>query len=134
VKPLAKDKKPLAEDKKPLAKDKKPLAEDAKQIVCIMPKGMGRNLVEALSQEYGIYDANFSHARGVGRSRQIQNRGLGEQREKDVFSVVVESAQADELFEFLFYKAGLDEPHTGMIYMQAAPQAAMMELPEITSP
>lgn len=109
----------------------KQLIKDAKQIVCVVPKGVGRTLVEALSQEHGINDANFSHARGVGRSRTIQDRGLGEQREKDVFSVTVDSAKADELFEFLFYKAGLDEPHSGMIYMQAAPQASIMALGEL---
>jgi hypothetical protein len=76
----------------------KQLIKDAMQIVCVVPKGVGRSLIDGLSQGYGNYNANFSHARGVGRSRQIQNRGLGEQREKDVFSVTVESTEADELF------------------------------------
>lgn len=112
----------------------KGLLHDAVQIVCIVPKGKGQLLVEGISKEQGIFNSNFSHARGVGRSVKLQNRGVGEQREKDVFSVTVERARADEIFEYLYFKAGLDEPHAGFIYQMAAPQTTLMEVPEIPGP
>ena len=107
------------------------LINDAKQIVCIVPKGTGQKLVEAVSRERGIYNANFSHARGVGRSAEVQERGVGEQREKDVFAVTVAADQADELFEYLFYQAELDVPHNGLMYMMAAPKTTVMTMPDI---
>lgn len=112
----------------------KGLLKDAVQIVCIVPKGTGQILVQGISEEYGIYNANFSHARGVGRSVKLQNRGVGEQREKDVFSVTVERARADDIFEYLYFKAGLDQPHEGFIYQMAVPQTTIMEVPEISKP
>lgn len=108
------------------------LLENAKQIVCIVPKGRGQQLVEALSSEKGIYNSNFSGARGVGRSGSVQDRGVGEQQERDVFSVTVGADQADEIFEFLYYKAELNEPHNGLIYMQAAPKTTVMTIPELS--
>ena len=110
----------------------KNLVEGAKQIVCIAPKGRGKVLVEALSTEFGIYNSNYSHARGVGRSADVQDRGLGEVQEKDVFTVTVEQAQADEVFEFLYEKAEIDELQTGLIYMQAAPQTTLMHVPDFS--
>lgn len=108
----------------------KNLIDNAKQIVCIVPKGIGAVLVQGLSQEYCIHNANFSHARGAGRSEKIQDRGVGEQREKDVFSVTVDQDIADEIFEYLFFKGEMDQPHKGIVYMQAAPRSTAMEVPE----
>ncbi len=108
------------------------IIENAKQIVCIVPKGIGQQLVEALSSEKGIYNSNFSGARGVGRSGDVQARGVGEQREKDVFSVTIDASQADEVFEFLYTKAEMYEPHNGLMYMQAAPKTTVMSIPELS--
>lgn len=107
------------------------LVQDAKQIVCIVPKGKGKALVEAVSEELGVFNSNFNHARGVGRSATLGRSGFGGQREKDVFSLTVEQERADEVFEFLYFKAGLDEPHNGLIYMQAAPRTTIMKMPEL---
>lgn len=106
------------------------LIHNAKQIVCIVPKGRGQQLVEAVSSELGIHNANYSGARGVGRSIDVQDRGVGEQQEKDVFALTVDADRADEVFEFLFFKAQLDEPHNGLMYMQASPKTTVMNIPE----
>jgi len=108
----------------------KNLIDNAKQIVCIVPKGIGRLLVQGLSEDFNIHNANFSRARGVGRSEKIQDRGVGEQREKDVFSVTVDQDMADEVFEYLFFKGEMDHPHNGIVYVQAAPRTSVMEIPE----
>ena len=107
------------------------ILQDAKQIVCIVPKGIGSELVEALSSEKGIYNANFSHARGVGR-KDVMDKGVGEQPERDVFSVTVDQAIADEVFEYLYFKAGLDKPDSGLMYMQPAPKTSVMAIPELS--
>ncbi|MFN3239761.1 MAG: hypothetical protein ACE37D_22285 [Pseudomonadales bacterium] len=107
------------------------LIKDAKQIVCIVTKGRGKALVEAVSEEFGIFNANFSNARGVGRSANTGRSGFGGQQERDVFSLTVEQERADELFEYLYFKAELDKPRNGLIYMQAAPRTTLMQLPEI---
>ncbi len=107
------------------------ILEDAKQIVCIVPKGMGQKLVEALAEK-GIHNSNFSGARGVGRSVSLQDRGVGEQREKDVFSVTLDAARADEIFEFLFHEAEMKVPHNGLMYMQAVPKTTVLSIPELS--
>jgi hypothetical protein len=106
------------------------ILENAKQIVCIVPKGLGRILVEALSTEKGIYNANFSHARGVGRS-DVMDKGVGEQPERDVFAVTVGAEDADDVFEFLYFKAGLDQRDSGLIYMQSTPKTSVMWIPDL---
>ncbi len=112
----------------------KALVNDTKQIVCILPKGQGKMLVEAVTEEFGIFTSNFSHARGVGRDATKGRSGFGGQREKDVFSLTVEQERADEVFEFLYFKAELDQPHNGVIYMQAVPKASILEMPSIPDP
>ena len=108
------------------------LVNAAKQIVCIVPKGQGKILVEAVTAELGIFSANFSHARGVGRTATKGRSGFGGQREKDVFSLTVESDRADEVFEFLYFRAELDQPHNGLIYMQAVPKTSVLKMPELS--
>ena len=82
----------------------------------------GRILVEALSTEKGIYNAN-SVMRGVGRS-DVMDKGVGEQPERDVFAVTVGAEDADDVFEFLYFKAGRNQRDSGLIYMQNTPKPA----------
>tara|TARA_R110002110_G_scaffold19527_3_gene80585 strand:- start:1233 stop:1574 length:342 start_codon:yes stop_codon:yes gene_type:complete len=112
----------------------KGLVEDAVQIVCIVAKGMGQQLAEDLSEAHGIYNASFNHARGIERASRIQSLGLGEQPEKDVFFLTVERSRADEVFEYLYFKAEIDQPHGGLIYQQAVPKTTILELPEVSQP
>lgn len=109
------------------------VVNDARQIVCIVPKGQGQKLVDAVSEEHEAFNANYHHARGVGRSTRVGKGGLGEQQEKDVFSITVDHESADEIFKFLYFKAGIDEAHGGMIYMQACPKTTILEMPSLES-
>lgn len=107
----------------------KAILEDAKQIVCIVPKGTGSFIEEGLIDDFGIRNANFHHARGVSR---ISSRdGLGAQQEKDVLEVAVESERAEEVFDYIFRRAGLDKPHHGIIYMAVLPKLSVMQLPDL---
>ncbi|MBP18010.1 MAG: hypothetical protein CMQ21_03850 [Gammaproteobacteria bacterium] len=105
--------------------------ENAKQIVCIIPKGKAAALEQALIEDHDIHETNFHHARGVGRFPRMFARGIGEQREKDIFEVTVSSDIADEIFEYIFFKAEMDQPHGGIIYMIEAPRASIMQLTDL---
>jgi len=107
------------------------LLSDTKLITCIMPKGHAFPLQEALAEEKGIHSGTFHHGRGVGREANIQDRGIGEQPEREVIEVVVEAAIAEEIFDFMYSRAELDQPHGGIIYMTSSPRATTMLLPEV---
>ena len=107
------------------------LVRDAKQIVCILPKGKAATVVEGLAVDFSLYNATVNHARGVGRFSPLRMRGIGEQQEKDILSVTVEAERADEIFEYLFFKAEMDQPHGGILYIESAPLTTMMEMPVI---
>ena len=53
------------------------LLADACLIVCILPKGKASELEQGLTNEFGIHDANFHHARGVGRLSIRSANGIG---------------------------------------------------------
>ncbi|MDA1371664.1 MAG: hypothetical protein O2971_13015 [Proteobacteria bacterium] len=103
---------------------------DARQIVCILPKGKASIVVSGLIKDFDIHDANFYHARGVGKFSAKSSSGLGEQREKDILDVVVSKEQAEEIFDYIFHKAEMNKPHGGLVYMVKVPIMALMQLPE----
>lgn len=102
-----------------------------KLIACILPKGRARALQQALVDKKDIHCGNFHYGRGVGRDSHIRDRGIGEQQEREIFEVVVSAEQADDIFEFIFFEAAMDEPHGGMVYMTTTPRSTAMNLPEI---
>ena len=104
---------------------------DTKIIACILPKGRARALQQSLVEHKGIQTGTFHYGRGVGRDSHIRDRGIGEQQERDIFEVIVQADQAEEIFEFIFFEAEMDEPHGGMIYMKKAERSTVMTLPEI---
>lgn len=108
----------------------KNIVADARLIVCIVPKGKALFLKKALIEEHGIQAADFHHARGV-RQSSLSAKGLGEQRQKDVLQVSVPKEVADEIFEYIFFKADMNKPHGGIIYMVKTPRMTSMTLPEI---
>lgn len=107
---------------------------NTKLIACVLPKGKARSLQQALVDEHGIQCGNYHFGRGVGRDSHIRDRGIGEQQEREIFEVVVDESKADEIFEFIFFKAEMSEPHGGMIYMTNVPRSSMMTLPDLPDP
>ncbi len=108
----------------------KNIQEDARKIVCIVPKGKASSINNDLIKDHGIHSATFHHARG-SRKSSPSAKGLGQQREKDVLQVSVPKEIADEIFEYIFLKAGMNQPHGGIIFMMKAPRITTMSLPEI---
>ena len=103
----------------------------AKLITCVLPKGRAYGLQQALMEEKEIHSVNFHLARGVGRFSPILARGIGEQQEKEILEATVAEEYADELFEFMFFKGEMDQPHGGIIYMTSLPRATKLLMPDL---
>lgn len=86
-------------------------------LTCIMPAGEGTQVLEALRRETGVISAIAHHARGIG-THNLRHRIFSD--EKQILTVLVDAGRADEVFRFLYYQAGLDLPHAGMIMMHRA--------------
>jgi len=102
-----------------------------KLLLCILPKGVAAGLLETLRKEKGILRASVKSARGVGRITPLAYRGIGAQSEKEVVSIVVPAATADELFDFVFERADIARPHGGILFMHELGPASAFALPEV---
>ena len=89
-----------------------------KVITAILPKGRETELLPRLVEELGIDSFNVSFARGVGRITPLRHRGVGETTEKAILTVLVEEERAQEVFEFIFYAADINQPHSGCWYIK----------------
>ncbi|MDX1570686.1 MAG: hypothetical protein R3200_09390 [Xanthomonadales bacterium] len=94
-------------------------------ITCIVPAGMGRDLVDALYHEKNINTANFVRARGAS-----QRSGTFAD-EMDKLTVVVEMDRSDEIFEFLYFKAEIGTAPHRFMYQAPLDLATLFSLPEI---
>ena len=83
-------------------------------LICIMPDGKGKEVLEALRSETGVISAFAHHARGIG-THSLRHRVYSE--EKQILTALVDANRADDIFHFLYSSAGLDTPKTGMIMM-----------------
>jgi len=91
--------------------------QQCKVITCIVPGGRGGELLEALREEQGVISASVHHARGIGAGDQHR---LVHAEERQVLVALVTAVQADQVFEFLYQRAGLAAPHGGMVLMEKA--------------
>jgi hypothetical protein len=104
------------------------VAERYKLITCFLPSGRASGVLERLRREHGLGSASYHHARGVGTGTKRTRRSFAA-AEREVITVMVPAAQADEIFRFLFFAAGLDEPRAGLIFMEHMVRAAPLVLP-----
>ncbi|MEM9302895.1 MAG: P-II family nitrogen regulator [Pseudomonadota bacterium] len=105
--------------------------DDGKLITAILPKGRSRALVEALAEKHGIHTATVHFARGSGRFSSIRRSALGTQLEKEIVDIVVPAERADEIFEYVFYEAEMNQPHSGIVWMAPAPKSTRFVVPEL---
>lgn len=102
----------------------------AKVIICILPHGKSMPVLKRLRSELDIVSANVNHARGSGRLTPLAYRGVGEQTEKEILSVVVDEARAEEAFAFIYRAAEIDQPHGGLMFQSALTLATSYQLPD----
>lgn len=105
-------------------------AERFKLITCFLPSGRGMEVLERLRKEQGLNSLLYHHARGVGSGTRRGRRSFVA-AEREVITVLAPEGRADELFHLLFFAAGLDEPNTGMIFMERVLRASPFELPAV---
>ena len=102
-----------------------------KLITAIIPKGQDSELVNQLVDELGINSVNVNYARGLGRITPLRHRGIGETTEKAIVTVLIEEERADEVFEFIFYKADINHPHGGLMFQQPLLANTCFKIPDI---
>ncbi len=111
----------------------KKLAHPGKLITCIVAKGHAVEIAHALKEKLQIVDFHIHHCRGSGISDSQKSSGLTQEMEKDVLLVNVSSERADEVFEFIYFEAKINEPSSGFMYqshLQAFTPLLLPDLPE----
>ncbi len=106
------------------------LAQPSKLITCILSKGRAMPVLKQLKKEMNVISANINHARGSGRITPLAYRGVGEQTEKEILTLVVSEEQAESAFSFVYFNAEIDRPHGGLIFQSALKVATGYEIPE----
>ena len=101
-----------------------------KLITCFLPLGVAAPLAKALKSEKGLATAHISYGRGIGKLTQTESRQLGDQTEKQILRVVVDANDADDVFEFIYHQAGLDQPHGGLMVMAHVDNFVPLVLPD----
>jgi len=101
-----------------------------KLITSIMPKGAGHDVLLGLRKDHGIKTGNIKMARGAGQYNPLALRGIGEQTEKEMLTVIVPAEKADEIFEYIYFRANIDEPHKGIIFQSDLLYASKYRIPE----
>ena len=103
------------------------LRGDYRVITCVMPAGHGAEVLEVLRREQGVISASLHHARGIGTQSLRRHRAYSD--EKQVLTVLATAARGDAVFESIYFAAGIDTPHAGMVMMGHAFRAAGLESP-----
>ena len=104
---------------------------EGRLITCVLPKGKGLPLVQALADK-GITRANFAFARGFDIHDPPGRKGLPEEVEKELVTVTCKDiGQADELFTFIYDKAGINHLGGGFMYMTRLSVATPYFLPSM---
>ena len=94
-----------------------PLHNEMKQITCVLYKGGGTDVLQALHRR-GINRCAMWHARGSAVGDPVGRNGLPVPFEKEIICVIVPAKSADEIFHFIFETAQIDRPYGGFLYME----------------
>lgn len=100
-----------------------------KVIHCLLPAGVAAAVMERLRVEKGIDSMFHHHARGGGISTR-KGRESFHFVEREIASVLVPEERADEIFEFLYFATGVNQPHAGMLLMEKTLLARPMVMPQ----
>ena len=113
--------------------DKSVPREAAKLISCLLnSENAERELLQALYDELQITRANSINCRGYASlfEARAKTGTLPQPHFSHLIEVVVSQSNADELFDFIFRKAGLDKPGAGIVFMAPLYGASHFSLPD----
>ena len=102
---------------------------NSKLITSFLPRGTGKTLIKLLKQETGICTGNINSSRGTGSSAGTSD--FDTWVEVDVLDVVVDADRADEIFDFIYEKAGIGEGNHGFMIQQSLIQSTKFSLPDL---
>ena len=102
---------------------------NTKLITSFLPHGTGVPIIKLLKQETGICTGNINSSRGTGSSAGTSD--FENWVEVDVLDVVVDADRADEIFNFIYEKAGIAEGNHGFMIQQSLIQSTKFSLPDL---
>ncbi len=102
---------------------------NSKLITSFLPHGTGVSMIKLLKEETGVYTGNVNSSRGTGSSAGASD--FDSWVEVDVLDVVVDANRADEIFNFIYEKAGIGEGNHGFIIQQNLARSTKFSLPDL---
>lgn len=99
-------------------------------ITCFLPVGRGKEVLDALRKQKGIHSAFVHHARGAGVDSGRSNK-VPFYVEREIITVLTPKELADDIFEFVYFAAGINQPHAGMVLMEKALRGMPCTLPDL---
>ena len=102
---------------------------NSKLITSFLPHGTGIPIIKLLKQETGISTGNINSSRGTGSSAGTSD--FDNWVEVDVLDVVVNADRADEIFSFIYEKAGIGEGNHGFMIQQSLIRSTNFSLPDL---
>lgn len=109
--------------------DTAPQLQALKVITCFLPAGRGKEVLDGLRKQKGLHSAFVHHARGAGVDSRRSENAKPFYVEREIITVLAPATQADEIFEFIYFAAQLDQPHAGMVLMEKAMRGFQCVLP-----
>jgi hypothetical protein len=101
----------------------------SKLIVAILPKGIALKVICRLKNEKGVITANFGYALGIGKMTAKKIRSQGEEKEREILSVVIDEERSEEIYDFVYQASDMHRPHGGFMFMSTVASSEYI-LPE----
>lgn len=114
-----------------MTKQFSPTLIKSKLISAILPKGVSLGVIRKLKEQKGIVTAKLNYARDTGKLTPLKYRNTEVVREKEIMTVIVEEERSEEIFEYIFEQAGINEPHGGLMYMHDLVKSTEYLLPDV---
>lgn len=103
----------------------RPIAAD-RLVGCLVPKGLGMELMTRLFREKGLTRVSVHSARGFMGS---DPRGLFNRVEKELLTAIVAPDRAEEVFQWIYREAQVAEVEGRLLYMAPVQHASPFVLP-----